>query len=464
MNNENGATSVVEEGTGRRPGAPGPETQEREAARRRGELRAKQRAAGAEEERDSSTAPAEERATQRAFAALVENVRDYAIFLIDPQGVITQWGEGARLMKWWTKDEAEGTHLRFLYLDGGSEDGSAEAHLQEAVERGEYTGEGQRVRSDGSTFWAGVALTALKDDDGTLLGFAKITRDLTATHAAEEARRKAEEANRAKDEFLAIMSHELRTPLSAILGYVDLLETQTSGPLTDRQSEKLQRIRASGMHLLEIINEILDFSRLDAGRFAVTASAQRLGRAIESTLPLVQPQARAKGLELSDSVSGSSADKSYWGDEERVRQILVNLIANAIKFTPSGGRITISAGASQQPPSEAQLEGSGPWLYVRVEDTGQGIPAEHLEAIFEPFASELNHTGQHGHGGAGLGLSISRRLARLMGGDLTVRSEVGVGSSFFLWLPASRRAADRLFSKQVAPSPGSAPPEVRQNQ
>jgi PAS domain S-box-containing protein len=446
MKTENGATRPGEEGTGERPDVPGLEIQEREAAWRRGELRARQRAAGMEEERDPTTGLGEERVAQRAFAALAENVRDYAIFLMDPQGVITRWGEGARLMKWWTKDQAEGAHLRVLYLDGGSEDGTAEAHLQEAIERGEYSGEGQRVRSDGSTFWAGITLTALKDDDGTLLGFAKVTRDLTAAQATEEAlkgaheategRRKAEEANRVKGEYLAIMSHELRTPLSAILGYVDVLEAQTAGPLTDRQSEKLARIRASGMHLLEIINEVLDFSRLDAGRFSVTSSAQRLGRVIEGALPLVQPQATAKGLELSDFVSGSSAENTYWGDEERVRQILVNLVANAIKFTPSGGRITISAGATKQPPREAKLAGPGPWLYLRVEDTGQGISAECLEAIFEPFAqTDLSHVRQHG--GAGLGLSISRRLARLMGGDLTVRSEVGAGSSFFLWLPAA---------------------------
>jgi PAS domain S-box-containing protein len=112
-----------------------------------------------------------------AFALLADNVRDYAVFLLDPDGRITFWGEGARLMKWWSKPQAQGAHLRLLYPDGGSEDGTAESHLQTAVERGEYTGEGHRVRSDGSTFWAAVTLTALRDRQDQLLGFAKVTRD-----------------------------------------------------------------------------------------------------------------------------------------------------------------------------------------------------------------------------------------------------------------------------------------------
>jgi PAS domain S-box-containing protein len=117
----------------------------------------------------------------RLFAVLAQNVRDYAIFLTDGTGVIRFWGEGARLMKWWTKAQAEGAHLRLLYVDGGSEDGTAEDHLQAAAATGEYVGEGRRVRSDGSTFWAGVTLTALRDDDRSLIGFAKVTRDLSVT-------------------------------------------------------------------------------------------------------------------------------------------------------------------------------------------------------------------------------------------------------------------------------------------
>src|SRR5215213_11452819 len=164
---------------------PSPEEQEREAAWRRGEERERARAAGALPGRDAHTGQARASVAAKAFAALAENVRDYAIFLMDPHGTITFWGEGARLIKWWTKDQAEGAHLRLLYPPGGSDDGTAEDHLRQAAERGEYTGEGHRIRSDASTFWAGVTLTALWDEDGTLLGFAKVTRDLTARRAAD---------------------------------------------------------------------------------------------------------------------------------------------------------------------------------------------------------------------------------------------------------------------------------------
>jgi len=160
---------------------------------------------------------------------------------------------------------------------------------------------------------------------------------------------------------------------------------------------------------------------------------------------------------LTDSSSNLAADVPYLGDEDRVRQILVVLLSNAVKFTPGEGRITVSAGLSQKPPDEAQLPGKGPWVYVRVEDTGPGIPTERLPAVFEPFEqADMNLTRQHG--GTGLGLSIAKRLAALMEGDLTFRTEPGVGTSFFLWLPAAAEAAlETTLSrseKMKPPGPG----------
>ena len=443
------------------------ETREREAAWRRGEERARATAAaGAEAVRDPYTGLAAPGVAHRAFAALAENVRDYAIFLLNADGIITFWGEGARLIKWWTKEQAEGAHLRLLYPDNGSEDGTAEAHLREAAETGEYTGEGQRVRSDGSTFWGGITLTALRDDSGVLIGFAKVTRDLTARRAAdavlkaardeaEEARARAEEASKAKSQFLATMSHEIRTPLNAVMGYTDLLDLEIAGPLTEPQHRHLEHIRASSMHLLGIIDEVLDFSRLDGGRVMVHCRPGRLGTPIDRALELVQTQAQAKGVALADSVAGFAADVPYLGDEDRVRQILVILLANAVKFTPSSGRITVSAGTTEQPPSDTQLPGRGPWVYVRVEDTGPGIPPERMAAIFEPFEqADMSLTRQHG--GTGLGLTIAQRLARLMGGAIVVRSQPGLGTTFFLWLPAAAEEAveTTLSRSPLKESPG----------
>jgi len=441
------ATGSLESLPGNRPGVPGRETQEREAACRRAEERERERAEGRGPARDPDSGFAQPDVAARAFAALAENVRDYAIFLLDPDGIITFWGEGARLMKWWTKDQAEGAHLRLLYPDGGSEDGSAEAHLDESARLGEYTGEGSRIRSDGSTFWAGVTLTALKDEQGTLLGFAKVTRDLTARRAADavlqgardeadRARHAAETASRTKSSFLATMSHEIRTPLNAILGYHELLEMDVGGSLTPVQRGYLDRARSSGQQLLALIEDILDFSRLEAGRLTVEHVPTQIGVSVEGAIGSVEPQVRKKGITLVDAVSGQAARVAYWGDEDRVQQIMVNLLANAVKFTEPGGRITVSAGTADRPSPEAQLNGEGPWVYVRVEDTGMGIAPERLQDIFEPFVQgDMSRTRRHP--GTGLGLAISRRLAREMGGDLTVQSALGAGSTFCLWLPAA---------------------------
>jgi len=427
-----------------------PEARERAEALRRGAQRERERVAG-QPTRAAYSGIAPASIAARAFAALADNVRDYAIFLMDPNGVITFWGEGARLIKWWTKDEAEGSHLRLLYPVGGAEDGTAEEHLRQAAERGEYTGEGQRVRSDGSTFWAGITLTALWDDSGTLLGFAKTTRDMTARRAADgllqaatdsalAARAAAESANVAKSSFLATMSHEIRTPVNAILGYLTLLELEIDGRLTEPQRMHVGRATSSARHLIELISEVLDFSRIEASSVTAQPALMRVGEVVTAALELVSPQANARGLDLVNDMSGYAAELAAWGDAAHVRQILVNLLANAVKFTTprddSPGRIAVSVGTAVQPSPEAQLSGEGPWVYIRVEDNGPGIPTDQLEKIFEPFVQgdmALTRT----HGGTGLGLAISRRLARLMSGDVTAWSEVGVGSAFFLWLPAA---------------------------
>jgi PAS domain S-box-containing protein len=373
------------------------------------------------------------------YTLVAENVRDYAIFLMDQNGIIRCWGESARLMKWWTKQQAEGCHLRMLYEDGGSEDGTAEQHLAEASKSGEYNGEGSRVRSDGSRFWAYVTLTALRNPEGKLVGFTKTTRDFTARRAVEaallrerhltgEAKQSAEEVTRLK-RFVASLSHELRTPLTAMMGSIALLERQLDS--NDKSRAHVDRLQRSSRHLLSLVDDVLEMSRAEAGQLPITPAVRRLGLAIADALADVERQVEARGVTLANSVSGAAADLPYWGDEGRVRQILVNLLTNAIKFTDPGGKITISGGTGQSVAGSV-LSGPGPWVYVKVEDTGRGIPPEHLGRIFEAF-QQSERADQHR--GAGLGLSISRQLARLMGGDLTAQSEPGVGSQFTLWLP-----------------------------
>jgi PAS domain S-box-containing protein len=368
------------------------------------------------------------------YTLVADNVRDYAIFLMDVNGVIRCWGESARLMKWWTREQAEGSHLRLLYPDGGAEDGTAEEHLINAAETGEYNGEGHRVRRDGSTFWAYVTLTALRNPEGTLVGFTKVTRDFSARRAVEAALLQERPAPLAAQpdstkRMVANLSHELRTPLNAILGSIALLAAGSSEG--DPARPHIERLQRNGRHLLAIVDDVLEMSRSESGQMAFSPAASRLGVVVEEALASIETLAGAGKLTIKNAVSGGPADLPYWGDQGRVRQILVNLLTNAIKFTDDGGLITISGGTADSV-SGAVLEGNGPWVYARVEDTGRGIPPDRVQAIFEPFQQSAVEDQRHG---TGLGLSISRQLARMMGGDLVADSEEGRGSRFTLWLP-----------------------------
>ena len=260
------------------------------------------------------------------------------------------------------------------------------------------------------------------------------TGELVArSEEAERARAEADEANRAKSSFLATMSHELRTPINAVIGYAELLDMGVTGPVTPEQQAQLERIRASSAHLLTLINDILDLAKVEAGHMTVEHEREPMAEVVAEALALVGLQAEAGGLTLENACGESRA--VYVGDRDRVRQILVNLLSNAVKFTTAGGRVTIRCATTDRPKPRAQLAGAGPWTCVSVEDTGIGIAAEQLPRIFQPFIqAEEGHTRTRD--GTGLGLTISRQLARLMGGDLTVTSSEGNGSCFVLWLPA----------------------------
>ena len=258
--------------------------------------------------------------------------------------------------------------------------------------------------------------------------------------AEREARLQAEAASRAKSEFLAIMSHELRTPLNAVLGYSELMELGLSGPLTDEMREQIGRIRASAKHLLALVNDILDLAKVEAGRLVVGCAPGSAGDAITAAVALIQPLADAQNIDLHlESVAAETP--IFVGDDERVKQILVNLLSNAVKFTPPGGAITIDSEQSGPPAEERRLVARRKYVFIRVTDTGAGIADEKLAGIFEPFVQADSGT-KRAKEGSGLGLTISRRLARLMGGDLTVTSQLDKGSAFTLWLPAERQATD----------------------
>ena len=233
------------------------------------------------------------------------------------------------------------------------------------------------------------------------------------------ARIEAEDANSAKSQFLATMSHELRTPLNAISGYTQLLTLGVRGEITGEQREDLERIDRAQRHLLSLINDILNFAKIEAGHVAIENSAVNIDEVLQSLQELVEPQLREKGLQF--EIRNQSPSAVARGDSDKVRQILINLLSNAIKFTGQNGQIKVSSSTSDDT------------VNITVTDDGAGIPKDKLDAIFEPFI-QVGRDFSSSQSGTGLGLSISRDLARRMNGDLKVTSKLGKGSAFTLTL------------------------------
>jgi signal transduction histidine kinase len=250
---------------------------------------------------------------------------------------------------------------------------------------------------------------------------AALAVDNARLHRAEsDARRAAEAANLAKTQFLAVMSHELRTPLNAIAGYAELMRMGIRGPVTPEQQADLDRIKRSQRSLLSLINDVLNYAKLEAGHIDFDTRDVAVHEFLGDIEALVTPQLHGKGLHYEyDECDGGLAVKA---DAEKMRQIVLNLLSNAIKFTPAGGKICI----------ECEVEDDRVRIVVR--DTGVGIPEDKIAAVFEPFI-QLDRQLTSVHEGTGLGLAISRDLARAMGGDLTAESTLGEGSAFTLELP-----------------------------
>ena len=298
--------------------------------------------------------------------------------------------------------------------EGSEQDEGESLHLGEHIVR---TADG----SDRIWDFHRVALGSLPDGRRLwLTAGLDVTEYKHLVESERAARHEAEEANRAKSQFLATMSHELRTPLNAIAGYSELLKLELRGPITPEQREDLERIDRSQRHLLSLINDVLNFAKIEAGHVAVHTTAMGMSEVVQSLREFVEPQLREKGLTF--TMPNEFKDAEACADPDKVRQILINLLSNAIKFTPEGGHISL------------EFEEDAETITITVADDGVGIPRDKLDAIFEPFV-QVNRDYTSRHEGTGLGLAISRDLARRMGGDLTAVSEVGKGSRFSLVLP-----------------------------
>jgi PAS domain S-box-containing protein len=370
------------------------------------------------------------RESEERFRVLVLSVKDYGIFMLDPQGYVVSWNEGARRIKGYEAEEILGKHFSTFYPPEVAASGHPARELEIATREGRYEEEGWRIRKDGSRFWANVVITTLLDGHGELMGYAKVTRDLTERRLAQQrevddARRLAEveASNRAKTGFLAAMSHELRTPLNAIAGYAQLMQEGVGGEVSDQHRDYLSRIRNSQQHLLGIVNDLLNYSRMEAGGIVYERELVFAHEVVEGVLAMVTPQIERKQLRLRRAAC--PPEVTAVADRLKVEQVVLNLLSNAVKFTPEGGSITVSCGRSEET------------VTISVRDTGPGIPVDKLEVIFDPFV-QLGRTLTSKHEGAGLGLAISRDLARAMKGDVRVESVEGKGATFTLSLPSVR--------------------------
>jgi PAS domain S-box-containing protein len=366
--------------------------------------------------------------SERRFRLMVESVVDYAIFMLDAHGRVASWNSGAQRISGYAAAEVIGRHSSRFYPSEDVGRGKPQWELELAAGEGRFEEEGWRVRKDGSTYWANVVITAVRDDTGTLLGFAKVVRDLTERNRVEaeliRAKVAAERASEAKSHFLANMSHELRTPLNSLLILARLLADNVGGNLTSKQVQFAQTIYASGMDLLSLINDLLDLAKIESGAITtLNIAPARLDELREDMERTFRQVAQDKGLQFAITVD-AALPALLRTDMPRLKQVLKNLLSNAFKFTRQGS-------------VELRIAPAAPGrIAFSVIDTGIGIPAEKQRIIFEAF-QQADGTTSRQYGGTGLGLSISRELTRLLGGEISVESEPGKGSIFTLYLPLS---------------------------
>ncbi|MEO7040861.1 MAG: ATP-binding protein [Gemmatimonadaceae bacterium] len=306
------------------------------------------------------------------------------------------------------------------------------------VSRGDYSAR-VKVRHDDEVGRLGASFNTMAAEVDA--SQSKLARQVDEAHRLalelDRARDIAVSASKAKSNFLATMSHEIRTPINAIIGYADILDLGISGPLTPKQQENVHRIRTSSSHLLALINDVLDLSRIESGSMRLTTTHISTRQSIDAALALLQPAAAEKDIRVIVTADDHRAD-TYVGDERGVQQALANLLSNAVKFTKSGGEIRIGTSLASAFSISEFLDPSCTYVAISVTDTGIGIDENKIGRLFQPF-TQLEAEGGNPYtrltSGAGLGLSISRHLARMMGGDITVESTLQVGSTFTLWLP-----------------------------
>ncbi len=370
--------------------------------------------------RDLSDRRAQEellRQSEERFRLMVEGVRDYAIFMLDPEGRIVSWNLGAQLNKGYTAEEVIGRHFSMFYPDDKRQAGWPQHELKVAMRDGRFEDNGWRVRKDGSRFWANVVITTLYDEKGAHRGFAKVTRDLT------DARRigALEEQSRQLTQFLAVLGHELRNPLAPIVNMVDIMARSSvpEGPMRvglgilERQVAQLRRL----------VDDLTDVGRITSGKIVIHKQPVRLQDVLEEAVEATRPHIEQK----QHALSLQEDDTPLWveGDRARLVQVVSNLLHNAAKFTPPGGEVVLS------------LSSEGDNALVSVRDNGPGIAPDEVNYVFRLFAQGGTDIASRMHGGLGVGLSLVHQLVQDHGGEVSAFStgKAGDGAEFIVSLP-----------------------------
>ena len=407
-----------------------------------------------------STAPAPFSSSGRAtsgasisddqYRLIVQSIKDYAVFMLNPEGIIASWNEGARLIKGYTAAEAIGRSFEIFYPREAVADGFPKRELEEAARVGRFEDEGLRIRKDGSSFWANVVITALRDNQGKLVGFAKVTRDLTARRQAEQQARQlaaeqaanaeaarrnemlhevnarlesalalAERSTRVRDDVLAVVAHDLRNPVHTILGAAEVVAKIPNVEDFDRHVRMIER----AAHRMErLISDLLDVASIESGTLSLVKGPVDPALIVSEAIELLENQARGRRITITREIDSGIPVIS--GDHDRLLQVLSNVLGNAIKFCREGGKVHVHVSRADDQ------------VVVSIADNGIGISAEDLPHVFDRFW----RVGGGSTKGAGLGLSIASGIVEAHGGKMWAESELGVGTTMTFTLPVTPAA------------------------
>jgi PAS domain S-box-containing protein len=381
------------------------------------------------------------------YRLIVQSIKDYAIFMLTPEGRIASWNEGARLIKGYMAPEVLGRSFEIFYPAEAVAEGFPKKELKEAARVGRFEDEGWRIRKDGSRFWANVVITTMHDQWGKLIGFAKITRDLTSRREGEEQARQlaaeraehreaarrneelhrlnaqlesalalAEHSKRVRDDVLAVVAHDLRNPVHTILGAAEVVEVIPAGEAHHRHAQMIQR---AARRMERLISDLVDVASIEKGTLSLRSAPVDLTALVSDAIELVEGQARERRIDIQREIDPGIPE--IFGDHDRLMQALSNLLGNSIKFTHEGGSVRL------------RLSHSSDQVLVSVSDTGIGISPADLPHVFDRFWRARDTMSK----GAGLGLSITCGIIEAHGGRIWAESQLGVGTTMTFSLPVT---------------------------